>query len=76
MDQELIGNYYHCCVRTERKRMLTFQNYWVLSVVDYMLLMQISVQDAGLHIGKYKDSSEQYGICSMIHQQEEMTTQQ
>ena len=28
INQELIGNYYHCCVRTERKRMLTFQNYF------------------------------------------------
>ena len=76
MDQQLIWNYYHYCVRTERKRMLTFQNYWMLAVVDYMLFMQLSVQDARLQIGKQKDSSEHFGICSMIHQQEEMTTQQ
>ena len=40
------------------------------------VLMQLSVQDASLHVGKKKDSSEQCGICSMIHWQEEMTTQQ
>ena len=52
MDQGLIGNYFQFYVKQDRRMMLIFQNYWKLAVVDYMLFMQPSVQDARLPIGK------------------------
>ena len=50
----------------------------LLNVGSYGLciVLQLSVQDARLQIGKQKNSSEHYGIWSMIYQQEGMTMQQ